>query len=72
MRLNHTALRVIRERSGFSQAQTATDSGIDRPNYCHIEAGRRKGTVAQIVAIARVLDIPVTAITIPAEAEAAA
>ena len=62
MKLNTTALRVIRERSGQSQTQTAALAGIDRANYAHIEAGRRKGTEAQIVAIAQALKIDVTAI----------
>jgi transcriptional regulator with XRE-family HTH domain len=63
MILNCHALRVIRERSGFSQTQVAELAEIDRPNYAHIEAGRRKGTPEQIVAIARVLDVPTPAIT---------
>ena len=62
MRLNHTALRVIRERSGKSQTAVAADVGMDRANYAHIEAGRRKGTAAQIVRIAQSLKIDVTAI----------
>ena len=62
VRLNPTALRVIRERTGQSQTQTAQLAGIDRANYAHIEAGRRKGTEAQIVAIAKALKIDTTAI----------
>ena len=62
MRLNTTALRTIRERTGQSQSQTARLAGIDRANYAHIEAARRKGTPAQIVAIAQALKIDVTAI----------
>ena len=62
MKLNRTALRVIRERTGQSQTQTAAAAGIDRANYAHLEAGRRPGTDGQIVAIARALKIDVTAI----------
>ena len=62
MRLNHAALRVIRERTGKSQSQVAELAGIDRANYCHIEAGRRRGTDAQLVAIASALQIPVDAL----------
>ena len=62
MRLNTTALKVIRERTGQSQTQTAKLAQIDRANYAHIEAGRRKGTAEQIVSIAAALKIDVTAI----------
>lgn len=71
MRINHQALRVIRERSGFTQAETARLAEIDRPNYAHIEAGRRKGTPEQIVSIASVLKVPVTAIIVTADEAAA-
>lgn len=62
MRLNTEALRAIRERSGQSQSGLAELAGIDRANLAHMEAGRRKGTEAQIVALARALKVPVTAI----------
>ncbi len=62
MKLNTAALRVIRERSGQSQSQTARLAGIDPSNYAHIEAGRRRGTEAQQVAIARALKVDLTAI----------
>ena len=72
MRINHTALRVIRERSGFSQTKAAEVADIDRANYAHIEAGRRPGTPEQIKAIAVALQVPVTAIiSDPAPAEVA-
>lgn len=70
MRINSAALRVIRERSGYKQAQLADLAGIDRPNYAHIEAGRRNGTPAQIKVIAAVLQIPFDALLGP-EREAA-
>lgn len=72
MRLNHTALRVIRERSGFSQTKVAQLAQIDRPNYAHMEAGRRPGTPAQIKAIAAALDVPIPALLGPIDAEAVA
>lgn len=65
MRLNHAALRVIRERTGKSQTAVAEAAEIDRANYAHLEAGRRRGTEAQIVAIANVLQIPVDALLGP-------
>lgn len=46
----------------MSQTDAARAAGIARPNYAHIEAGRRRGTPAQIVAIAQALKIDVTAI----------
>ncbi len=65
MRLNHDALRVIRERTGKSQTAVAADASIDRANYAHLEAGRRRGTEAQIKAIAVALQVPVTALLGP-------
>lgn len=65
MRLNHQALRIIRERSGFTQAKAAELAGINRPNYAHMEAGRRPGTPEQIRAIALMLDVPLTALLGP-------
>ena len=65
MRLNHAALRVIRERTGKSQTAVAEAAEIDRANYAHLEAGRRRGTEAQIVALANVLQIPVDALLGP-------
>jgi transcriptional regulator with XRE-family HTH domain len=37
-------------------------TGIDRANYAHIEAGRRRGTEEQIKAMAVALQIPVDAL----------
>lgn len=71
MRINHTALRVIRERTGYSQSKAAELAGIDRPNYAHIEAGRRNGTPEQIKAIALALDVPIPAIAQAADEVAA-
>lgn len=65
MRINHEALRIIRERSGYNQTKAAELAGIDRPNYAHLEAGRRKGTPAQILAIANALQVPMSALLGP-------
>lgn len=62
MRINHAALRIIRERTGLTQTLAAELAQIDRANYAHIEAGRRPGTPEQIKAIAVALQVPVTAI----------
>ena len=65
MRLNHAALRVIRERTGKTQTAVAELADIDRANYAHIEAGRRRGTPEQIKAIAVALQIPFDALLGP-------
>ncbi len=62
MRLNPTALRVIRERSGESASALAVAADMDPANYSRLEAGKRRGTEAQIVALAAALKVPVTAI----------
>ena len=65
MRINHAALRVIRERTGYTQAKAAELAGIDRSNYAHLEAGRRPGTAEQVKKIATALDVPFTALLGP-------
>jgi transcriptional regulator with XRE-family HTH domain len=65
MKLNHAALRVIRGAYGFTQTAVAEGTGIDRSNYAHIEAGRRRGTPAQIRSIANFLSVPVAALLGP-------
>lgn len=72
MRINHSALRVIRERTGYSQTKLAELSEIDRANYAHIEAGRRPGTPEQIKSIATALQVPVDALLGPARVEVVA
>lgn len=62
MRTNHQSLRIIRELRGYTQTEFAAAANIDRPNYAHIEAGRRQGTPEQIVAIAEALRVPIGAI----------
>lgn len=64
MRANPPVIRALRERSGLSSAFVARESKIDPTHYWRIEAGERKGTAAQLVAIAAVLKVPVIAITV--------
>ncbi len=66
MRINYLALRVIRELSQLTQTQLAAAADIDRPNYAHIEAGRRRGTPEQISHIAVALRVPIGAIAVMA------
>jgi transcriptional regulator with XRE-family HTH domain len=69
MRINHAALRAIRVLSGLSQSALAEMAQIDRPNYAHIEAGRRRGTPAQLRALASALNVPPLALMAPEPAE---
>jgi transcriptional regulator with XRE-family HTH domain len=69
MRINHAALKALRVLSGFSQSALAEMAQIDRPNYAHIEAGRRRGTAAQLRALANALNVPPLALMAPEPAE---
>jgi len=62
MKLNREALKAIRERSKITQTAVARDAEIARPNYAHIEAGRREPTDVQLIAIAKALVVPLSAI----------
>lgn len=62
MRFNREAVKAIRERSKMTQTALAAEAGIDRPNYAHIEAGRRQPTDVQVVAIAKALVVPLSAV----------
>lgn len=62
MRGNGPAIRALRERTGLTKTQLATATGIDRTHLHRIENGERHGTPAQLVAIARVLEVPVTVV----------
>jgi transcriptional regulator with XRE-family HTH domain len=62
MRANGAAITAIRERSGLTKTDLATAAVIDRTHLHRIEIGERNGTEAQLLAIARALKVPVTAI----------
>lgn len=64
-RLNHAALRVIRERTGRSQTEIATLCGMDRGNYANIEAGRKPASSVKIKQIATALQVPFDALLGP-------
>lgn len=63
MRGNGPAIRALRERTGLTKTQLATATGIDRTHLHRIENGERRGTPEQLVAIARVLEVPVTVVS---------
>lgn len=65
MRLNGEALKVIRERTGLSITDLSRTSGVDRTVITRLESGERRGTNAQIVALAQALNVALTAITYP-------
>jgi DNA-binding XRE family transcriptional regulator len=50
-------VKVWREHRGLTQARLAAASGVPQPTIAHLEAGRRKGTVAQLRALAGALGI---------------
>jgi transcriptional regulator with XRE-family HTH domain len=62
MHANGAALRVIRERTGLTISSLARAAGIDRTALTRIESGERRGTPAQLAALAAALAVPITAI----------
>lgn len=50
-------LRFAREIAGFSQAQVAEALGIHRPSVSEIEAGRRRVSAEELVALARLFGV---------------
>lgn len=72
MRFNREATKAIRERSKITQTAVAADAGIDRANYAHIEAGRREPTDVQMIAIAKALVVPLSAVAVIEAEEVAA
>lgn len=59
---NGHAIREIRERSGLSLSGLAAATEIDLTTISRIENGKRPGTEAQLVEIARALKAPLLAI----------
>lgn len=72
MRLNHVALRALRERSGLTVTALADAAGIKQSHLSNIEAGRRNPSPDVAVAIARALKVDVVAILADPAAEAVA
>ena len=63
MRANGPAIRAMRERTGMTKTQLARATGIDRTHLHRMESGERQGTPAQLVAIAHILEVPVTVVS---------
>jgi transcriptional regulator with XRE-family HTH domain len=62
VKINHEALRALRERSGYTISAFASEAGIDRSHLSNIEAGRRQASPSAITRMAEVLKVPVTAL----------
>lgn len=66
VRLNRHALRNIRERSGYSQADLADHCiGISRSMLCRLENGERNASPSTIQTLAAVLGVPLHALLGP-------
>lgn len=75
MRINGEAVRILRERSGYSISELGRMTGIDRSAVTRIEAGERRGTPAQAKAFATALKVPIVMLIVSdpvAETESAA
>jgi len=64
LRLLGGTVRAIREARGITQQQLADEVGITKAYVSKIERDRRLASPAVIVALARALALPVTAITV--------
>lgn len=62
MQAHGPAIRALRELAGLNASEFARLTGIERTHLRRIEMGQRRGTDAQIVAIARALRVPTTAV----------
>lgn len=62
MKLNREALRVVRERTGLSQADLAGLAGVDRTLVYRLERGQRNASPTVIKKLAVALDVPLGAL----------
>lgn len=62
MKINADALTAIRERSGLTLSELASQVGVGRAHLSNIEAGRRTASPALTKALAGALKVPTTAI----------
>lgn len=63
MRANPEALRLLRERSGYSLRGLAAKAGVSPATLLRIENGTYAGRPATLKALADALDVPITAMT---------
>lgn len=71
MLLNGTALRMIRERSGHTQASLARGSKVSQGRISELESGVRNVRPGTVKALADALAIPIAALVV-AEQDSAA
>jgi transcriptional regulator with XRE-family HTH domain len=57
-------LRPLRERTGLSISELSRSSGVDRTVITRLESGERRGTPAQLKALAAALDVSLLAIVL--------
>lgn len=70
MKINPTALAVIRERSGLTQTALARASGVSQGRISELEMGDREGRPldarpSTAKSLADALDVPLLAIIVP-------
>jgi transcriptional regulator with XRE-family HTH domain len=56
-------LRIAREHAGLSQGQAASKLNLHRPAISEIEAGRRKVSAEELMALAELYDVSVSWLT---------
>lgn len=62
MKINHHALRVIRERSGMSLTALAKAVGVSQPHMTNVESGKRDASPTTVRKIADALNMSMLAI----------
>lgn len=72
MKLNRSSLAIIRERTGYSQAQLATKAGVDRTLIYRLEQGTRNASPTVIRKLADALGCPLHALMGPESEDGAA
>jgi transcriptional regulator with XRE-family HTH domain len=72
MHVNGVALRVIRERSGLSQAELARRGNFSQGYISELEKGTKNPSPAMVQRLAEVLAIPLAALVGDAPDEAGA
>ena len=62
MRINHSALRVVRELSGLSQAELSRISGLSQGYISEIESGQKAPRPDTVHRLAKSIGVPVASI----------
>lgn len=67
MVLNGSALQAIRERTGLTQTELATLTGVSQGRISELEAGQLNVRPGTIKALAEALDVPLAALMVNAQ-----